>query len=118
MTTYEQKVKKEEYVSSIKKSQRKTDIMLANSRSLYEKVKSVRPLFLKVIRMYDDLKHDLEWSEFWQVAYKKSCEMLEDIKEKERTVFLKVKEENYIKSFKKNLNKMKKMYEDTSITTR
>jgi len=116
MTTYEKKVKKQEYISSIKKSQKKMNIMLANSRNLYEKIKAMRPLFLKVIRIYDDLKHDLEWSGFFQVAYKKSCHLLKQIKELEGVDELKVKEENYINSFKKNLKKMKKMCEDTSIS--
>lgn len=115
-TTYEQEVKKQEYVSSIKKSQKKMNKMLANSRNLYEKIKAVRPYFLKIIRIYEVLKHDLEWSEFFQVAYKKSCLLLKQIKELEGVDELKVKEENYINSFKKNLKKMKKICEDTTIS--
>ena len=49
MTTYEKKVKKQEFISSVKKSQKKMNIMLANSTNLYEKIKAVRPLFLKII---------------------------------------------------------------------
>ena len=92
------------------------NIMLANSSNLYEKIKAVRPLFLKVIRIYDDLKHDLEWDEFFQVIYKKSSHMLKQIDELEGVDELKVKEENYVNSFKKNLKKMKKLCEDTTIS--
>ena len=116
MTTYEKKVKKQEFISSVKKSQKKMNIMLANSTNLYGKIKAVRPLFLKIIRIYDDLKHDLEWSEFFQVAYKKSSHLLKQIKELEGVSELKVKEENYINSFKKNLKKIKKMCEDTTVS--
>ena len=116
MTINEQQVKKQEYISSFKKSQKKMNIMLANSTNLYEKIKAMRPFFLKVIRIYDVLKHDLEWSEFFPVAYKKSSHLLKQINELEGIDELKVKEENYINSFKKNLKKMKKMCEDTSIS--
>ena len=122
MTTYKQEVKKQECISSIKKTQRKTNIMLANARknSLYEKVKAMRPLFLKIIRMYDYLKYDLEWNKFWNVAYKKSCEFIKEIdRHDEMNYFgieLKVKELNYINSFKNNCKKVKKMCQDTSIS--
>lgn len=116
MTNYEKEVKRQAYISSIKKSQEKMNKMLAESRNLHEKIKAVRPFFLKVIRLYDVLKHDFEWSEFFQVAYKKSILFLKQIKEQEEVDELKVKEENYINSFKKNLKKMKKICEDTSIS--
>jgi|TARA_B110000037_G_scaffold218017_1_gene280220 hypothetical protein len=109
-------VKKQAYISSLIKSQKKMNIMLANSRGIYDKIKAVRPYFLKVIRLYDVLEHNFEWSEFLQVAYKKSCLMLKQIEEQEKGVDLKVKEVNYINSFKKNLKNVKKMCEDTSIT--
>ena len=116
MRTYEQEVKRQEHISLIKKSQKKMNKMLAESRNLHDKIKAVRPYFLKVIRIYDVLKDDFEWNEYFQVAYKKSCEFLKEIKEQERIAELKVKEQKYINSFKKNLKKMKKMCEDTSIT--
>ena len=107
---------KEDYVSSIKKSQKKTNQMLANASGIYEKIRALRPLFLKVIRLYDDLKHEWKWAEFWQTVYKKANEFLKAIEKQCASVELKVKEENYIKIFKKNLKKIKKMCEDTSIT--
>ena len=109
-------VKKQEYISSLIKSQKKMNIMMTNSRGIYDKIKAVRPYFLKVIRMYHVLEHNFEWSEFLQVAYKKSCLFLKQIEEQEKGVDLKVKEVNYINSFKKNLKNLKKMCEDTSIT--
>ena len=105
-----------EVISSIKKSQFKTNIMLANATSIYEKIKAVRPLLLKVIRFYDNFKHDSEWTEFWQVAYTKSCTWGTEVDSLCLSVELKVKEENYIKSFKKNLKKIKKMCQDTSVS--
>ena len=35
---------KEDYVSSIKKSQKKTNQMLANASGIYEKIRALRPL--------------------------------------------------------------------------
>tara|TARA_B110000879_G_C10767531_1_gene354022 strand:+ start:12 stop:368 length:357 start_codon:yes stop_codon:yes gene_type:complete len=90
--------------------------MLANASGIYEKIRALRPLFLKVIRLYDDLKHEWKWAEFWQTVYKKANQFLKDIEKQCASVELKVKEENYIKIFKKNLKKIKKMCEDTSIT--
>ena len=100
------KKQKDKLVSSIKKTQRKTNIMLAKARknSLYEKVKAVRPLFLKIIRLYDYLKDDLEWDKFWYVAYKKSCEFIKELDRQEKMNYfgieLTVKELNYINNFK------------------
>ena len=107
---------RQEFISSIKKSQLKTNIMLANATGIYEKIKAVRPLFLKVIKFYDNFKHDGEWTDFWQVSYTKSCAWDEEIDSLCLSVELKVKEENYIKSFKKNLKKIKKMCQDTSVS--
>ena len=115
------KKQKDKLVSSIKKTQRKTNIMLAKARknSLYEKVKAVRPLFLKIIRLYDYLKDDLEWDKFWYVAYKKSCEFIKELDRQEKMNYfgieLTVKELNYINNFKNNCKKMKKMCQDSSI---
>jgi hypothetical protein len=114
--TYSRKIKKQEYISLIKNAQNKSNRMLASATGIYEKIKAVRPLFLKIIKIYDELKHDHEWGRFWKVSYKKSCQWLKDIDIQCQSVELKVKEEDYIKKFKKNLKKMKKMCEDTSIS--
>jgi len=106
----------QEYISLIKNAQHKSNRMLASANGIYEKIKAVRPLFLKVIKIYDKLKHNPKWNEFWQVAYKKSCQWLGDIDKMCLFIKLKVKEENYIKTFKKNLRKMKKLCEDTSMS--
>ena len=50
------------------------------------------------------------------VVYKKTCKWLKEIDVMCESIELKVKEENYIRTFKKNLKKMKKMCEDTSIS--
>ena len=115
MTYNPQEVERQYYVASIKKSQDKMNTMLANSRGIYEKVKAVRPLFLKVIRVYDDLKDEWKWNKFWRTVYKKSCEFLKDLDRECLLVELNGKELEYIKSFRKNLKKIKKMCEDTDI---
>lgn len=106
----------QDYVYLIKNAQHKSNKMLASANGIYEKIKAVRPLFLKIIKIYDELKHDHEWGRFWQVVYKKACNWLIEVDVECQSVELKVKEENYIKTFKKNLKKMKKKCEDTSIS--
>ena len=106
----------QDYISVIKNAQYKSNTMLASANGVYEKVKAVRPLFLKIIKIYDELKHDHDWCKFWRVVYKKTCKWLKEIDVMCESIELKVKEENYIRTFKKNLKKMKKMCEDTSIS--
>ena len=48
----------QEYISLIKNAQHKSNRMLASADGVYEKVKAVRPLFLKIIKIYDELKHE------------------------------------------------------------
>ena len=107
---------RDENIDSIKKSQKKTELMLKNANGLYERIKALRPLILKIIRFYEHYKHDSGLTEFWRMAYTKSCEWSKEIDRLRLLVELKVKEKKYIKSFKKNLKKIKKMCEDTSIT--
>ena len=107
---------KRECISSIKKSQRKTNMMIVNATSIFEKIKAVRPMMLKIIRFYDNLKHDPEWTEFMRVTYTKSCAWDEEVDTLCLLAELTVKEENYIKLFKKNLKKIKKMCQDTSVS--
>jgi len=87
-----------------------------NKNNMYEKTKALRPLLLNIIRNYDLIKHDWAYTKYLQVIYKKSVKWLKDIDEELASSEWKIKEENYIKSFKKNLYKIKKMCEDTSIT--
>jgi hypothetical protein len=102
-------------IISIKKSM--TKCPTPNTKgSLYEKCKNLRPLYLKIIRMYDNLKHVFEWSEFWRVVYIKTNEFLRDISIQRKSIELKVNEENYINKYVNNLKKVKRMCEDTSIT--
>ena len=51
----------QDYISVIKNAQYKSNTMLASANGVYEKVKAVRPLFLKIIKIYDELKHDHDW---------------------------------------------------------
>ena len=123
MTNYSinhEAMKKERYtqecVSAIKKSQRKSNIMLANASGIYEKIKAVRPVMLQIIRFYDNLKHEPKWTEFLQTAYIKSCTWDKEVDILCLSVELKVKEKNYIRLFKNNLKKIKKMCQDTSVS--
>jgi hypothetical protein len=102
--------------SSIAKSQRKASLMSAHASGLYQKCKAVRPCFLKIIRTYDCFKHNPKWAGFWQVLYKKSNDFLKTIEEECLLVELKIKEKKYINTFKKNLKKIKKMCQGTSIS--
>lgn len=107
---------KQECISGIKKSQHKSNIMLAKATGLYERIKAVRPQILKIIKFYDILKHKPEFTEFWRVAYIKSCTWDKEVDILCLSTELKVKEKNYIKLFKKNLKKIKKMCQDTSVS--
>jgi|TARA_B110000495_G_C22895056_1_gene522162 hypothetical protein len=106
----------QECVSAIKKSQRKSNIMLANASGIYEKIKAVRPQMLKIIKFYDIIKHEPKWTEFLRVAYIKSCTWDKEVDILCLSVELKVKEKNYIRLFKNNLKKIKKMCQDTSVS--
>ena len=83
--------------------------------NMYEKTKAVRPFVLKVIRNFDLIKHEWVYTNFLQVLYKKSVKWLKDIDTELLYNKWEIKEENYIKSFQKNLKKIKKTCEDTSI---
>ena len=106
--------------SSIRKSQLKTNSMLETANCVYEKTKAIRPLFLKITRMYDDIKDEWVYTEFCQVAYIKACEMIPTINTEIKALECNLKENEkkvkYLKTFKNNLKKMKKLCEDTSIT--
>lgn len=108
--------KSKEYYELIKKSLAKSMPMMERGNTMYEKIKAVRRTFLLYIRIFDDIKHDWEYNQFCRVLYKKSLELLKQIEDEEKIGEFKVKEENYINYFKKNLKKIKKMCEDTSIT--
>jgi len=106
----------QERFDSLKKSQKKTGQLLESAHTLYEKVKAVRPLFLKIINVYDDIKHDWEYAEFCRIMYKKSCQLLQVVEDRNRTEELTVKEQNYVNKYKKNLKNIIKMCEDTSVS--
>ena len=108
--------KTKECYELIKKSQAKSNAMLERGNTMYENIKAVRRTFLLYIRIFDDIKHDWKYNEFCRVLYKKSLGILKQVEDGEKNGEFKVKEENYINYFKKNLKKIKKMCEDTSIT--
>ena len=98
----------------IRNSWSKTEKMITKRNTMYKKLKSIRPFLLTIIRYYDVIKHDWRYVNFLQTAYKKSIKWTKDI-DSELLQQHSLKEENYIKSFRKNLVKIKKMCEDTSV---
>ena len=109
---------------SLQKSHEKTERMLRNANDdTYEKACAVRPLFLKILRFYNDFKNEHEYTQYLQTAYNKAKEMLVDIDIKIQTLesasaWAQVYQyqTTYLKKFKKNLKNIKKLCEDTSIT--
>lgn len=102
------------YYDSIKNSLNKTNIMLEKSYGLYERVKAIRPLILKLIRLYHKIEHDWGYSTMWIAIYEKSREMIKILWASNIEDFT-VKESNYINKFVKNLKKLKKLCENTTI---
>ena len=104
-------------LQSIKNSWSKTEKNIINTNTMYKKTKAIRPLLLNIIRHYDVIKHEWAYARFFQVLYKKSVKWANDIDEEFLSKHARTTSEtNYIKSFKKNLTKIKKICEDTSIT--
>jgi hypothetical protein len=111
-------------IQSLQKSHEKTrnNLQKANRLGIYEKARAIRPLILKVIRVYKKIKNEHEYTEYLQATYDKSKEMLMDIDaeiemlEEEAAWSSKYQyQANYLKKFKKNLKKIIKLCQDSSI---
>jgi hypothetical protein len=100
--------------TSIQNSLDKTNKMLETSYGLYERVKAIRPLILKLIRLYHKIEHEWGYSTMWIATYEKICEMIKILRERVSEDFT-IKECNYINKFIKNIKKLKKMCENTTI---
>ena len=100
--------------TSIQNSLDKTNKMLETSYGLYERVKAIRPLILKLIRLYHKIEHEWRYSTMWIATYKKICEIIKILRERVSEDFT-IKESNYINKFIKNIKKLKKMCENTTI---
>ena len=64
----------QQLINSISKSQRKAFTKQNQNSSKYEKCRAMRPLILKILRRYDEMEADIEWSIFLQMVYKKISE--------------------------------------------
>ena len=110
-------------LQSLTKSHKKSEMMMGMRQSIYEKARAIRPLILKVLRLYPDLKNTPIYTEYLQVSYNKSKEWIVEIGpeierlEKYAALFsLCQYQANYLKKFQKNLKKIKKLCEETSIS--
>tara|TARA_B100000795_G_scaffold257332_1_gene230482 strand:+ start:73 stop:606 length:534 start_codon:yes stop_codon:yes gene_type:complete len=116
------------HFESILKSSKKTFQTLQNNQShtTYWKCRAARPLILKILRHFHDLEKEFAWNELLQVTYMKATKeflpILDNVINKS-DMYLKpyttyrrwVDEVKYLNIFKKNLLKIKKKSEDTTI---
>ena len=112
---------------NLKKSYDKMQKAIASCTKHYDRCRASRPFFLNVLRHYDDLEGDVKWSQFLRVAYfKVTKEFIPELdteisKLKELSYPLNPNAEfvrcnsAYLKKFRKNLLKLKKKCEDSSI---
>ena len=111
------------HLQSIMKSYSKMNKKSAST--VYEKCSIIRPYILKILRFYSDLEKEMIWCEFIQVLYIKSIKgflpvLNEEINRYERSIKwyggknnkLRL---NYLIKFKKNLLKIKKNCENSTI---
>ena len=111
------------HIETIKKSQNKMTRKIKNTNTTYGKCRSTRPFILKILRHFDDMESDIRWSDFLKVAYNKvTTDFLPvlntEITVLEDTVSFSEKYQyqvNYLKKFKKNILKLKKKCEETTI---
>ena len=91
---------------------------MRSATGVYGKVRAVRPLVLKILRLYNDLKNEHEYSQYLQAAYDKAKEMMETV-DAEIDVLeaasAPAHQGEYLKKFKKNLEKIRKLCQDSSI---
>ena len=113
-------------LQSLNKSQVKTErmLILASTKypNVFENSRAVRPLILKILRFYPYLKNEAEYTQYLKATYINAKKMLPLID----TEILSIEahahwgpqyqyQANYLKKFQKNLQKIKKLCQDTSI---
>jgi len=95
-----------------------------SASSVYEKCSIVRPYILKILRLYSDLEKEMIWCEFIQVLYVKSIKGFLPVLNEEINRYKSFKwygggnkkhDLNYLIKFKKNLLKIKKKCENSTI---
>ena len=121
------------HIETMQKSHYKWGKKMGNTgcQTTYEKCRATRPFILTILRHFDDLEGDMKWSKFLRVAYTKATidflpELDAEISELEELSRIWYNETggveqwvpnqtNYLKKFRKNLLKLKKKCEDSSI---
>lgn len=110
-------------LQSLTKSHKKTERDMIDSETIYENSRAVRPLILKVLRFYPHLMESSLYNCYIQSTYNKSNEMIgkigPEIERLEKYASWSSDyqyQANYLKKFRKNLKKVKKLCEETSIS--
>ena len=115
---------------SLQKSHEKADNMILNAdvKTVFKISCAIRPLMLKVIKFYPCLKNSHKYTEYLQITYNKCNDWIRSIDSEiisleSRSSDLMfvlarpfVYQANYLKKFRKNLKKIKKLCEDSSIS--
>ena len=115
----------------LKKSHDKMQKTMAFCTKHFDKCRATRPFILNILRHFDDLEGDIKWSEFLRVAYTKATRdflpvldaEISELEELSRIWYEEAgrveqwvpNQTNYLKKFRKNLLKLKKKCEDSSI---
>jgi hypothetical protein len=107
------------HIETMIKSNKRLQKATNGCYSTYDKCRATRPFILTILRNYDDLEGDIEWSVFLRVAYTKATSdflPVLDVRISELDgLGSSQREGNYLKKFRKNLLKLKKKCEDSSI---
>jgi hypothetical protein len=109
----------------------RTEGRLKISSGMYERCMAIRPLMLKVIRMYSQLKGDAKYTVYLRACYRKArvmipvleveMEELDGYRESVRSVSEQVwgevtQEREYMRKFTNNLKKIVGMCRETSVS--
>ena len=84
----------------------------------YERCKLTRPLILKLLRLFHSIEKDILWGIYLHAVYKKiTMDFIPVLKEKlvNNSSYPEIQQIVYLKIFEKNLLKLKKMCEDSSL---
>lgn len=111
------------HLKIVQKSHSKMNKRLETDVKCYQKCRSTRPFILNILRIFNDLEKEFAWSAFIQVLYVKSTKDFLPALDKEiiKIAFALLNTHNnenilsYLNKFKKNLLKIKKKCEDSTI---
>jgi hypothetical protein len=104
------------YFDSVFKSEQKMTSTIGGD--CYERCKAMRPLILKLLRLFHAIEKDILWGIFIQGVYKKiTMDFLPVLKKKlaNNSSYPEIHNIVYLKKFEKNLLKLKKKCEDASL---